>query len=277
MFTITGAMGMGVHGGTENYEAKVRQTSQKLAQQGVILYIVDSKGIDLPSDQAASSRGPVPVRGRGRFEPQMDSEAISNDPRPAMELMASITGGRYMYNTNDLSAGFRQTAADMQGSYTLGFYMPGDPDDKWHKLKVKVKRSGVNVRHREGYLAELAPVQPVEWSTERWHAAFSNPIGSTVIPMTAKCERMANGELALSLLVDSARLCEFRPDGENLKADLEVAIAELTPEGAAHTNRATVQASVPAAESGEEARKAGVHVSAAVEARGQLRRSTARR
>ena len=31
----------------------------------------------------------------------MDNERISNDPRPAMELMASITGGRYLYNTND--------------------------------------------------------------------------------------------------------------------------------------------------------------------------------
>jgi VWFA-related protein len=166
MVSITGAMGMGPRGGVENFEAKVRATSRKLAQDGVILYIVDSKGIELPSDLGATSRQPLPPRGRGRFEPQMDTEAASSDPLPAMELMAAITGGRYLHNTNDLAAGFKQTAADMRGSYTLGFYMTTDPDDKWHKLKVRVKRPGVEVRHREGYLADSVPAQPAKWDAD---------------------------------------------------------------------------------------------------------------
>ena len=113
----------------------------------------------MPSDTLASARAPVPVRGRGRFEPQMDADEASNDPRPAMGLMASVTGGRYFHNTNDLAAGFKQTVNDMQGSYTLGFYMPGDPDDKWHKLKVKVNRRGTEALYRQGYLAESMPSQ----------------------------------------------------------------------------------------------------------------------
>jgi VWFA-related protein len=173
----------------EDFEAKVRATSRRLAQEGVILYIVDSKGIELPSDMSAASRGPLPVRGRGRFEPQMDTEAASNDPRPAMELMAAVTGGRYLHNTNDLAAGLKQTSADMRGSYTLGFYMTGDPDDKWHKLKVRVKRPGVEVRNREGYLADALPAQPAKWSSETWVSTFANPIASSVIPMTAKLAR----------------------------------------------------------------------------------------
>ena len=46
MLSVTGAMGMGAHGGVEKFEDKVRQTAQRLAQQGIILYIVDSKGIE---------------------------------------------------------------------------------------------------------------------------------------------------------------------------------------------------------------------------------------
>ena len=56
MMAITGNLGMGPHGTTENFESKVRETSQRLAQEGIILYIVDSKGIELPSDTGASSR-----------------------------------------------------------------------------------------------------------------------------------------------------------------------------------------------------------------------------
>jgi VWFA-related protein len=256
MFTITGNMGMGPHGSVENFETKVRQTSQRLAQQGIILYIVDSKGIAIPTDQTAASRMPLPPRGRGRFEPQMDSAAISDDPHPAMELMANITGGRYLFNNNDLSAGFKQAALDLQGSYTLGFYMPDDPDDKWHKLKVRVKRSGVNVRHREGYLANLPPAQPTEWTSEKWRAVFADPIGSTAIPLTAKCERTPTGELDLTLLTDVAAL-QFHPDGDNFKADLEIGVSDRTIDGATTSRRAGFTATVSTA-NWEEARKRGI-------------------
>jgi VWFA-related protein len=256
MLSITGSMGMGPRGSVESFEAKVRETSRRLAQEGIILYIVDSKGITVPSDTTASSRGALPPRGRGRFEPQMDTEAIGSDPRPAMELMASITGGRYLFHTNDLAAGFKQTATDMQGSYTLGFYMPGDPDGKWHKLKVRVKRSGLNIRHREGYMASAAPAQPVEWTAEVWRAAFVNPIVSTVIPMSARCERMPSGDLVLTLMADVNAL-QFRSDGPNLKADLEIGIADRTEDGTVRSARSVFAASVPAA-NWEDARQQGV-------------------
>jgi VWFA-related protein len=258
MVSITGAMGMGPRGGVENFEAKVKATSRKLAQDGVILYIVDSKGLELPSDMGAASRQPLPPRGRGRFEPQMDTEAASNDPLPAMELMAAITGGRYLHNTNDLAAGFKQTAADMRGSYTLGFYMTADPDDKWHKLKVRVKRSGVEVRHREGYLADAVPPQPVKWDADIWRATFANPVGSTVIPLTAHLSRTLSGNIAMTLTVD-ANAIQVQPDGSNMKAELEIGVADCAADGSMHTTRGPYTASVPAAK-WEDARKTGLVV-----------------
>jgi VWFA-related protein len=256
MLSITGAMGMGIHGSVDNFELKVRQTSQRLAQQGIILYIVDSKGLELPWDQTAAARTPLPTRGRGRFEPQMDSEEASNDPRPAMGLMASVTGGRYLHNTNDLTAGFKQTATDMQGSYTLGFYMPGDPDDKWHKLKIHMKRSGLTVRHREGYRANSGPAESPAWTSESWRAAFANPLASTVLPLAAKCERTPSGELALTVITVVTAV-QFRSEGENRIADLEIAIGDRTADGGMRTNRNTFSAAVPAAK-WDEASKQGI-------------------
>jgi VWFA-related protein len=256
MLSITGSMGWGPRGSVENFETRVRDTSRRLAQQGIILYIVDSKGIEPPTDSTAAMRVPLPPRGRGRFEPQMDSEAASNDPRPAMQLMADITGGRYLHNSNDLTAGFQKTTADTRGSYTLGFYMPGEPDDKWHKLKVRVKRSGLNVRHREGYLAASDPAQPPVWTAETWRQAFTNPIGSTVIPLVTKCELTSSGEVTVKLTADANAL-QFRAEGGNLKADLEIGVAERAPDGSAHTTHTAATASVPAAK-WEDARKLGI-------------------
>ena len=180
----------------------------------------------------------------------------SDLPRPAMQLMADITGGRYLYNTNDLAAGFKQTALDIQGSYTLGFYMADDPDDKWHKLKVRVKRSGVNIRHRDGYLAARGPAHTPEWTTDDWRAAFANPIGSTAIPITARCERTADGQLTITLTTDAAAL-QFHPDGAVYKADLQVAISDRAADGKAETHGSAFTAQVPAAD-WEKAQKGGV-------------------
>jgi VWFA-related protein len=247
MFSLTGNLGMGPRGDAESFESEVRRTSQRLAQQGITLYIVDSRGVELPAASGAQYSAPMPVRGRGRFEPQMDAENISNDPHSAMDLMANITGGRYLYNTNDLMAGFKQVAADSRGTYTLGFYSPDEPDGKWHKLKVKVNRPGVNVRHREGYLADAAPSQPAEWTSEMWAAAIRNPIGSTVIPLTASCETTPEGELALLLNIGASQL-SFRPDGDKLKATVQVAVVDRLHDGRMQSHIDDMNMSLPPAQ-----------------------------
>jgi VWFA-related protein len=230
----------------ETSEDKVRQVSRRLAQQGVVLYIVDAHYLEAPSDTRAQSPQTVPLRGRGNFEMLMDTKATSNDTRPAMQTMASITGGRYFY-PGDVTSGVDKVVSDLQGSYTLGFYMPENPDDKWHKLKVQVKRSGLSVRHREGYLADSHLAQPVKWTEEMWRTALSNPLGSPAIPLTAACKRTPSGELAVSVFADTGAL-QFLPDGENLKANLEVLIADRTGEGLARASRSVVTSTVTAAQ-----------------------------
>jgi VWFA-related protein len=252
MVSVTGDMGLGPNGSVETFEDKVRQASQRLAQPGIVLYIVDSSGIDLPMDKKAESSRPLLRSGsegrlpRARFEAQMDTEAISSDTYPAMDMMASITGGRYLHQTNDLTLGFKQMAADLQGSHTLGFYLPEDPDNKWHKLKVRVRRSGLSVRHREGYQAESNLV-PAKWTEEMWRTALSHPIGSSAIPLTAVCKWTPLGELAVTVLADTGVL-HFLPDGENLKADLEILIGDRTADGLARANRSAATRTVPAAQ-----------------------------
>jgi VWFA-related protein len=230
----------------ETFEKMVRLTSQRLAQEGIALYIVDAKGLESPK-VALASRAGAPARGGVRFQPQVDAERASSDPRPAMQMMASITGGRYMFDTNDLAVGFRKAVADLRGAYTIGFYVPEEPDNRWHKLKVNVAHPGVSVRHREGYLATAAAPESLQWSDETWRTVISNPIGSSVIPLTAHCETTPGGEIDLALVIDVKNL-DFHSDGGNLRADLQAAIVERTADGQTRPRFSPVTASVPAAE-----------------------------
>jgi VWFA-related protein len=245
MLSVTGAMGMGPHGSIDSFEDKVKRTSQKLAQQGIVLYIVDAKGLEGPMSMTASSSGAMPVRGRGRFEPQQDAETLSSDTRPTMELMSSTTGGRYLYNTNDLMEGFKKAASDLEGSYTLGFYVSEEPDSKWHNLKASVKRSGVNLRHRKGYLAEAVAATPTLWTNEVAMAVIANPIGSSAVQLTASCAPTADGEpgtLQVNLRIEAGSL-RFQTDGQELQAQIEVIFAGRASNGGTRltTDSATVK------------------------------------
>jgi VWFA-related protein len=227
-------------------EDQVRQVSRRLAQQGVVLYIVDAHYLEAPSDTRAQSRQTVPQRGRGNFELLMDTAAMSTDTKSAMQTMASITGGRYFY-PNDVTSGVDKVVADWQGSYTLGFYLSEKPDDRWHKLTVHVKRAGLTVRHREGYLADSHAAQPGPWTETMWRTAFSNPLGSAAIPLTAECTRTPAGQVTITVSVDTPAL-QFLPDGDTLKANLEILISDNAADGWPRAGRFALTRRVPAAQ-----------------------------
>jgi hypothetical protein len=141
-----------------------------------------------------------------------------------MDMLADVTGGRSFRNTNDLTAGVRAAASDMRGSYSVGFYVPENSDNRWREFDVRVSRPGVHVLHRKGYMA-LAPVkQPVNWTQVEWQAAMQNPLGSTAIRLDARADPAPNG---LNVLIQIAAddLYYKRVNGAPV-TDLEIAFGE---------------------------------------------------
>jgi VWFA-related protein len=261
MLSITGAMGTGPNGSIQSFEDRVKLTAQKIAQQGIVLYMVDAKGLVMPTavSMAPTLAGPMPAQGRGRFESQQQAEAISADPHAAMELMASITGGRYLRNTNDLMDGFRQAAADLRGSYTLGFYVSDDQDSRWHTLKAAVKRPGVSVRHRQGYLADSAAAKPTAWTSDLTMAVVSDPIGSSAVRLTASCALTSApepGTLQVGLRIEAWSL-RFDGDAGSQQTRIQIIFAERAADGRAHLTTDTPAVKIPA-QSWETAQREGL-------------------
>ena len=232
MVSITGAWGFGTRGNIESFETKITAASRRLAQQGVALYIVDAKGLEGPAAFDAGASGQVPTRGRGRFERNVEADTVSNDNKSALNTMASITGGRFMFDTNDMLQGFRHAMNDLKGTYTLAFYAGEEPGEKWHSLKVRVKGSGLKVRHREGYIAEQVAAAAPGWSDDNWRAAIANPLGSSAVRMTARCEQEA-GEVSLQLWIDPASISFGEKDGVS-HAEVEINVTGISPDGVAH-------------------------------------------
>lgn len=72
----------------------------------------------------------------------------------ALRAVAEDTGGEAIVNTNEFIRGFARIVRDNSSYYLLG-YSPrvAHVDGRFHAITVRVKRPGVRVRARRGYLA----------------------------------------------------------------------------------------------------------------------------
>ena len=242
-------VGMPIHtsfnGFLELHERTFRRTAQRFASQGISIYPVDAKGLEPPSSLTTavgmrSSRGGPPPRTQVGLP---DQRAWAT-----MDIMAGVTGGRFSRNSNDLTNGIKAAAADLRGAYTLAFYSLGQPDGTWHDVDVKVKRRGVKLLHRQGYLSDPPKPQPTDWSEEQWRWAVANPLGSSVIHLDARVERLRDAEAGtcgLLLLISPDELT-FRKKGDQLAADVDIVVAEKPPSGAFSFRVGATTLTVPA-------------------------------
>jgi len=75
----------------------------------------------------------------------------------SMVGFAGATGGRFLPNTPGLGEALVRMADDFTSYYSLGYAPDHLGDGRYHRLVVKVRRAGVSVRHREGYLDKPEP------------------------------------------------------------------------------------------------------------------------
>jgi VWFA-related protein len=72
----------------------------------------------------------------------------------SLRTLADETDGRAIVNQNDLAKGLRQIVQDSSSYYLLGYNSTQAPQDgKFHKIDVRLKRKGLQIRHRKGYWA----------------------------------------------------------------------------------------------------------------------------
>jgi len=120
------------------------QTVWDLANRNnVAIYAVDPRGlagsefgIDMPTVNART-----------------DSQYLTST-MDTLRMLAENTDGRAIVNRNEIAIGMKQIVVDSSAYYLLGYNSTlAAPDGKFHEIDVKVKRPGVQVRHRKGYWA----------------------------------------------------------------------------------------------------------------------------
>ena len=166
-------------------------------------------------------------RGLAAFEHDINEavpftmdQAMLRNTMDSIRVLADETDGRAIVNRNDLAAGMRQIIRDSSAYYLIGYNSSQAPSDgKFHEIKVRVKRPGVEVRHRKGYWAltpeetarAIAPPRPevpkeVDAALGALHTASRN----TYISSWVGLSRGANGKTRVTVVWEPAASTDDR-------------------------------------------------------------------
>src|SRR6266404_2664202 len=163
----------------------IMQTLGKISQKKAVIYFsngISQNGVDNQSALRAATASavkanvsiyPVDIRGLQAFPPGGEAQnaslhgqsayngaAVLNDlssnaaTQDTLSTLASDTGGKAFFDSNDFGAVFSQVQKDSSAYYVLGFTSTNaQKDGKFRHLKVQLNRSDLKLDYRSGYYA----------------------------------------------------------------------------------------------------------------------------
>jgi VWFA-related protein len=179
-------------------ESDLRELYDTANRNNVSIYPVDPRG--LPGFEFDINEG---------VGLQTDTKYLASTMDTLREL-AENTDGRAIVNRNDLAAGMKQITRDASAYYLIGYNSTQAPSDgKFHEIKVRVRRAGLQVRARKGYWAlnheetarALAPPKPsMPKPVENALAAVSRPPRADVVRTWIGTSRGENGKTRVTFV-----------------------------------------------------------------------------
>jgi VWFA-related protein len=171
---------------------EVRRAVRALNDANVAVYPVDPRGISLAT--------------------------FASTEIATMKDLAKKTGGKAYYDRNDVMNAIREAVDDTSLTYTLSYYPSERKEDgQFRKIAVQVKRPGVRVRHRRGYVD--LPSEPPQDEAARdaeLRDVVWGPLDATAMRVEARLHLTNDPEpntLALHVIAEPASVSLEQKDG----------------------------------------------------------------
>jgi VWFA-related protein len=179
-------------------QSDLREVFAAAARNNVAIYSIDPRGLatnEFDIDQNVGSQ-----IDRGYLNSTMDT----------LRQLSEESDGRSIVNRNDLTLAMKQIVRDLSAYYLLGYTSTtGASDGKFHDIRVRVKRPGIQVRSRKGYWAltaadvkrALAPPRPdPPKAVETALGAIATPSRSRVVRTWIGTEKGQNGKTKVTFV-----------------------------------------------------------------------------
>src|SRR5881296_1053503 len=141
--------------GVDN-QAQLRATTNAAIRANVAIFPIDARGLVAEAPLGDATR-PSPG-GIGMFSGQLAQNAITGFQRSQDTLyaLAKDTGGRAMFDYNDLAQGIVQAAESVASYYIVGYYSTHPANDgRFHRVRVSLAEGiAGDLTFRQGYFAD---------------------------------------------------------------------------------------------------------------------------
>jgi VWFA-related protein len=208
------------------FTEEVDRTLRAMNDANIAVYPVDARGLMTDPRFSAAMRS-APRR------PAM-APAIGVKEQQTMQEVASRTGGRAFYNTNDIAHAIDAAAEDSRVTYTIGFYPSNDNfDGKFHKIEVDLpNHSGVKLRYRKGYFDIAAKPEDEKSRQAELRDAVWSPMDATAMGVTASVKPASGNpsSLDITMKVDHSSI-GLRQEQSHWQGRLDVLFVQRDDQG----------------------------------------------
>ena len=156
-------------------------------RSGIVIHTIDARGLVNP-DTIGAAENTLPEQRDSIRQARAGTLFASQG---GLSYLAEETGGIFTVNTNDVGRGLRRALEEQRGYYLIG-YRPSEDSFKegvrgFRKLDVRVKREGLRVRTRKGFVGVTdevlnVPERPRSGDSQLYVALVS-PLPATDVPL----------------------------------------------------------------------------------------------
>ena len=215
-----------------------RQLTDNATRSGVVVNTMDVRGLKTTGAVAAFRDTPAksalgggtfaggdenPNFGRGMDTERLGDRSLTE--QLTLRILASMTGGVSVVNTNNFAEGLEKVLKRSRGYYRLAFRPSEKFDNKFHKLDVKVRRSGVQVYSGEGYVARDDHAGKSLTKEDEIVKAARSPLARRDLDVAAQVQYLFSNtkpaEVTINAFVNARKL-DFKKEGDRYHASLDV-------------------------------------------------------
>ena len=191
--------------GADN-QAQLRATVNAAIRANVTLNPIDARGL-VATPPLGDARQASPG-GIGMFTGKLAEAAVTNFQRSQDTLyaLAKDTGGRAMFDYNDLSLGIVQAAQAVSDYYIVGYYSTHtDTDGKFRRVRITLNGGQAGeLAYRQGYYADKAFGRFTDADKERQleeALMLDNPVTDITIAMEVNYFQLNSAEYFVPVAV----------------------------------------------------------------------------
>jgi hypothetical protein len=177
----------------DELQGEYEEAWRALNSANIAVYPVDLNALDFSTRNLPSAKS-------GISSTQINNMRGINGPKSALRLpydkasqqrltlhaFADATGGRACVTVDELEKCFAQAVDDSRAYYLLGYYLGGDSQPGWRRLKLRVTGDGLRVSYRSGFYVTPKIQDSTELRRKQLVDALESPVQYTGLRLTAR-------------------------------------------------------------------------------------------